>query len=328
MNDFVPKISVIMPCLNEETYITKAVEGLIDDFFIETCEIIIVDGRSADKTLDEIRRLIEKGYRIRLIHNEKKLQNFALNLGIKSAQGEIIARADAHCIYPSGYLKKCYELLEREKADNAGGMFYPVGETPRQKEIAWAMRHPFGNGGCKFKIENYRGYAEGTYLGMYRKEIFNKIGYFDTTAKTNEDSELNIRLLKSGGKIFVDTSIKVIYRPRKTIRALARQFFNYGIGRCNTTLKHKTFTAARQLGPVIIVPLMVVSLGLSFVHVAFLAVPLLYGLTVLTGSFLYRYGERVSFKSRLIIAICIIVMHFSWGVGFLKRLISPRTGTA
>jgi len=327
MSARIPSVSVIIPCLNEEAYIAKAVESLIDDYFVENCEMIIVDGGSTDKTVDEIRHLIEKGYRIRLIHNKEKLQNHAMNLGIKAAMGNIIARADAHCVYPAGYLKKCYELLEQEKADNAGGMFFPVGETPRQKEIAWAMRHPFGNGGCKFKIENYRGYAEGTYLGMYRKEIFNKIGYFDTKAKTNEDSELNIRLMKSGGKIFVDTSIKVIYRPRKTIRALARQFFNYGVGRCNTTLKHKTFTAARQMGPVILVPLMVVSLGLAFVHVAFLAIPLLYGLTILAGSLFYRYGERVGLKSRLIIAACIIAMHFSWGAGFLKRLISLRTRT-
>jgi len=319
-----PSVTVVMPCLNEENSIGKAIASLVDGFFIERAELLIIDGGSTDKTLDEIAPFIARGLSIRILHNPDRLQSYAMNLGIREARGSVIARADAHCIYPAGYLRSCLELLEKERVQNAGGTFYPVGEMSLQRDIAFAMRHPLGAGGCKFKKDDYRGFAEGAYAGMFPKEVFATIGDFDPKAHPNEDSELNIRILASGGKIFVDSAIKVVYRPRKTIRALARQFFHYGAGRCYTTLKHRRFTSLRQLVPVLLLPLILLSFLLALWNVSFIILPLAYLLCVLGSALSYGYGETVGFGSRLAIAACLVVMHLSWGAGFLKRLVSVK----
>ena len=242
-----------MPCYNEEKYIANSLESLLDDYCLKNCEIIVVDGMSEDETQDIVNSLIKKGLPIRLFRNEKKLQVHGLNLALSKAKGEIIIRADAHCLYPSGYIKKCVDLLMTEDALNVGGMMKPQGEKTVQKAIGLALKHPVGVGDAKWHLGNYSGYADTVYLGTFRKELFKDIGLYDLRSSANEDAELNLRILKAGGKVYLDSSIEVIYFPRESLKELAIQYFRYGRGRCYTTLKHRKMTSFRQIAPVLLV---------------------------------------------------------------------------
>lgn len=115
------RVSVIMPCLNEEAFIREAVESLVDDFFRKNCELIVADGMSQDGTRRIVEELIKEGLRIRLLENKNKTQAHGLNIGIKEAQGKVVVRADAHCVYPPGYIQRCVEMLEETGAANGGG---------------------------------------------------------------------------------------------------------------------------------------------------------------------------------------------------------------
>lgn len=326
-------MSIIIPCLNEEGFIRRAIESLLDDYFREYCELIVVDGMSDDGTRAVIESFIEKGLRIRIFENRDRTQAFGLNLGIKKAEGEIIVRADAHCVYPTDYIKNCIELLMETGAANVGGVMLPEGIDDGQKAIAWAFRHPVGVGNARWHLSHYRGFVDTVYLGVFRKELFDEIGLYDTNCKTNEDAELNLRILKAGKKIYLDSSIDVVYYPRESFPKLARQYFFYGKGRAYTTLKHKKLTSWRQAAPVVLVIGLAASIGLGFWQPAFFLVPATYlGYLVVIAQLSWRKRggsgsglgseKKISVKQRFLIAAAWAVMHVCWGVGFVAHCMS------
>lgn len=320
MKGFVPKVSVVMPCYNEEKFVKKSIESLIDDYFLKYCELIVVDGMSSDGTQEIVQSLIKQGLPIRLLDNEKRIQANGLNLGISEARGEIIVRADAHCLYPPGYINKCSELLEKTGAANVGGTMLPQGTSMDQKAISLALKHPMGVGDAKWHLGNFNGYVDTVYLGTFKKELFDEIGLYDTNFKTNEDAELNLRILKAGKKIYLDSSIKVIYIPREAMKDLILQYFKYGRGRYYTTLKHRKITSLRQLGPVGLVVGLFLSIILSFFWPLFLLFPTLYILTLLLTAIFSWLKNKISLKQRLLTGLAWAIMHTAWGTGFLSGL--------
>jgi glycosyltransferase involved in cell wall biosynthesis len=312
-----------MPCLNEEAAIGPAVESLLDGFFLQNGEMLVVDGGSTDRTREIVAGFGAK-YPIRLLENPNKLQAHGLNVGIREAKGRFIIRADAHCLYPKDYLRRCVEMLGRDEVVNAGGVMFPEGRTPMQQGIAYAMRHPVGVGDARFHLGKYSGYAEGAYVGAFKREIFDLVGLYDPEAHPNEDSELNIRIVKSGRKIWLDGSLKVAYFPRRSLGKLFRQFFRYGRGRCYTTLKHKTFTSPRQLGPTFLVPALSASLVVAIFHPVWLAVPASYLLGVFAAAMAWPAKPVPPFRVRFLSFPAFVTMHIAWGIGFLSRLLGFR----
>ncbi len=324
MKGFVPKVSVVMPCYNEEKFIKKSLESLVDDSFLHNCEFIIVDGMSSDGTREIVNSLKNKGLRLKLLKNEEKFQAYGLNLGISEAKGEIIVRADAHCVYPNEYIKKCVELLEKTGASNVGGVMLPQGTSVNQKAISLALKHPVGVGDAKWHLGNFSGYVDTVYLGTFWKNLFDEIGLYDTTCKTNEDAELNLRILKAGRKIYLDSSIKVIYFPRESLKKLAVQYFKYGRGRCYATLKHRKITSLRQLGPVILVISIFLSIILSFWQPFLIFLPLSYFLALFLTSLLSWPRQSIPLKQRILTGLVFSIMHTSWGTGFLFGLVFKK----
>jgi glycosyltransferase involved in cell wall biosynthesis len=316
-----PKISILLPCYNEEKHIRECVGSLICDYVARNAEILILDGMSTDATREIVADLFEKypDVTIRLIDNEHRHQSYALNIGLGKAQADVIVRIDAHSRYPRDYVQACVELLERVGADNVGGVMYAQGKTRFQQLLARAMRHPVGVGDAKFHLGNFTGFVDTVYLGTFRKSLFAKLGYFDPY--TNEDSEMNLRILKSGGKIYLDSSIKVEYFPRDSMKGLIKQYFNYGKGRCRTTIKHRRFTSWRQVAPTILVLGVIGSLVLSFSNPVFLLAPASYLSMVLYASWAALRNEETGMRAILMLTVIFMVMHMSYGCGFLLKLI-------
>jgi len=321
MKDFFPRVSVVMPCYNEEKFIKKSIESLVDDYFLKNCELIVVDGMSTDGTQKIVQSFIKKGLQLKLLENKKRLQAYGLNQGISEAKGEIVVRADAHCLYPLGYIKKCVELLETTGALNVGGTMLPQGTTTDQKAISLALKHPLGVGDAKWHLGNFSGYVDTVYLGTFWTKLFDEIGLYDANANPNEDAELNLRILKAGKKIYLDSSIKVIYFPRESLKKLAMQYFKYGRGRCYTTLKHRKITSLRQLGPFGLVMGLFLSLTLSFFWPLLLVFPLFYLISLLLIVLFSWPKKRILLKQRLLVGLAWVTMHTCWGMGFLRYLI-------
>jgi len=323
-----PLVTVIMPCLNEEGGILGALESLVDDWVLAEGEVLVLDGGSVDDTRRLVAEFAERRDRtgeaesIRVLDNPGRLQVFGLNDGIRAARGEFIVRADSHCLFPPGYVRNCVDLLrakEPEGAANVGGVMEPRGSNLRQKAVAMAMQHPLGVGDARFHLGTKSGFTDTVYLGTFRKSVLEEIGLYNTGQRTNEDAELNLRLLEAGRKIYLDHNIRVTYFPRKTFSALARQYFAYGRGRARTTRKHRRVTSWRQVVPPVFIPILAAAMASGAFWPSFWLLPAAYGAAVILAATLFPAAgrdRRPTFGVRIAASWAMIVMHISWGTGF------------
>ena len=221
-------------------------------------EIVIVDGNSTDGTRKKLRDLAASRAKVKVIDNPQRIQSAALNLGLKSCRGDIFLRADAHCDYADDYIEQCVLALEKSQALNVGGCQRFVAKKPFQAAIALAARSLLGNGGAKYRNPSYNGYADTVYLGCFKREALLKLDSlpnddtFDTTQVTNEDAELNQRLLDYNPRsVYVSSQVKVWYYPRQTWTSLWVQYFKYGRGRYLNTVRHRERSQIRGKLPFI-----------------------------------------------------------------------------
>lgn len=321
-----PAVSVIMPILNEERHLKSAVERVFDQDYSGPVELILALGPSSDQTNKIAKQLAETFHRIILIDNPSGKTPSALNLAIAKANYQIIVRLDGHALIPIDYLRLAVETLISTNADNVGGIMYAQGTTDFEKAVAKAMTSKFGVGNAPFHVGGKAQEALTVYLGVFRKEIFEKVGLFNEEFVRAQDWELNYRIRSSGGKIWFDPKLKVTYRPRPNLPALAKQYFQYGQGRKQIVKFYSESISFRYLTP----PLTVIGLLLGsllgivgwigqfeILKMGFIA-PLVYLSAVFLASGLAVKG--LSWKSALYLPLVFICMHISWGVGFLKRL--------
>lgn len=313
-----PEFALVIPCLNEEAALGRALESLVDDDVRAKGDVIVVDGGSADRTREIARGYADRGWPVRVLDNPGRLQSHGLNVGIGATSAPVIVRADAHCLYPEGFVRRCLADLREKSADYAGGVMWPEGATPFQKTAACAMRHPAGVGDARYHLGGSSGWsAEGAYLGAYRRGVFEKVGGFDPAAHPNEDAELACRMGKAGLKIWLDGNLRVTYFPRTTLGALARQYFNYGRGRRYTTRKHGRLGSWRQAAPPALLFILAGSLIAAPFFPAALIVPGLYLAGLAAAAFVLPCGtrEKLGVKTRLIPVFA--TMHLAWAAGFL-----------
>jgi glycosyltransferase involved in cell wall biosynthesis len=246
----VPFVTIAMPCLNEEAYIEACLRSVfLQDYPKDRIEILVADGMSLDATREVLAKLAAEDGRVRVIDNPDKIQAAGMNRIIRECRGDVIVRMDVHCEYAPDYVRQCVGALERSGADNAGGAQRARALTLFQRALCAALDSPFGVGGAKYRSAENEGYVDTVFLGAFRRKVFETIGMYDPRAITNEDAELNQRIIDAGGKVFQSPDVVVHYYPRDSFKSLAKQYFKYGKGRARTLLKHKKFLSVRPAIP-------------------------------------------------------------------------------
>jgi glycosyltransferase involved in cell wall biosynthesis len=326
------RVSLIIPCYNEETRIHDVLECILAQTFPQSqMEVIFADGMSTDKT-----RQIIVGFQqdhpqmnIRIVDNPKRFIPCALNLAIRAAQGEIIVRMDAHTTPALDYVQRCVAALDEKIGENIGGVISiaPGADTWIGRSIAVAASHPLGVGDAKYRTATTAGYADTVAFGTYRRKTFDEIGFFDETLLVNEDYELNARLRAAGGRIWVDPAIRAIYYSRADLSSLAKQYFTYGFYKFRMLKQHpKTLRWRQALPPLFVLGFLMLSLLAAFWQLArilLIAVICLYLLILIAGAFPAAIQKK-QVGYLLGIPLAIMTMHFSWGSGFWVSMIKKE----
>lgn len=318
-----PPVSVIIPVLNEERFLFQAVSAVLNQQYESEFEVILALGPSKDKTNDVAKELA-KDLRVKLIDNPSGKTASALNQAIKNSRFDIIVRLDGHAIVDKYYLDNAVSTLLESNADNVGGLMQAEGISNFEKSVAAAMTSKFGVGNAPFHVGGSPGEVDTVYLGTFRKSALERVGYFDDSFVRAQDWELNYRIRKTGGKIWFNPKLVVSYRPRPNLKALAKQYFEYGQWRKQVTKKYPETISLRYLAPPITVTglltgvifiLLNIFTQISFFNIGWLAI--FSYLAVLILAFITIKG-KISLKSRLLLFLVLPTMHLSWGVGFLK----------
>ena len=319
-----PYVTVAMPCRNEAGFIEACLRSVqAQSYPRERIEILVADGGSTDGTREILARLAKEDDRIRLIDNPQRIQAAGLNHAIRGSRGDVIARMDVHADYAPDYLEKCIEVLDRTGADNVGGAARCRAKGSVQLAVCSALHSPLGFGGASFRNAEAEGYVDTLFPGAFRRAIFEKVGLFDEGAPTNEDAEINQRILQAGGRLYLSREIHCYYYPRNSLTALATQYFRYGQGRARTLLKHRRFVTLRPA-----LPFLALLTGIA----AALAAPRVAAL----GAVTYAVGAgveavRVSRRFEAPVGVTWLAfpaMHFphalGFGVGLVRFLLRPN----
>lgn len=314
-----PSISVILPVLNEQSHLESSVRSILSQDYKGLIEVILAIGPSKDKTLEIAERLASADSRVVLVENPTGKTAAGLNLALKQTMNPVVVRVDAHAEIPENYLSLIVEVLNKTGAVNVGGVMAAVGKTTFEKSVAGAMRSAFGVGASRFHTGGVAGPVDTVYLGAFRREALIAIGGFDERFTRAQDWELNFRLRENGGIIYFDPRLHVTYRPRSTVGALARQYFEYGRWRRVVSRRHKGTINYRYLAPPIALLGFLASLVLGLLLSPILFIPAaIYTVFVLGASIKISSSLQEFFLLLLVLP----TMHFAWGAGFIS---SPKT---
>ncbi|MBW3658345.1 MAG: glycosyltransferase family 2 protein [Actinobacteria bacterium] len=324
-----PSVSVVVPARNSAGTLETAVRSALAQEVPGTLEVVIAVGASDDGTEDVAERLTREDPRVRWIPNPAGITPVALNLAIAASRGDVVVRLDAHARLDPGYIATAIDVLRDTGAANVGGTQRPVADEGFARAVAAAMASPAGAGGAAYRTGARPADVETVYLGVFRREALEVVGGYDESLVRNQDYELNHRLREAGGRVHFDPALAVDYRPRGSVRALARQYHDYGAWKHVVIRRHPSSVKVRQL----VAPLLVIALGTGVVvGLAWSWVPLL-ALVSLYVLGLLAAGVHAAPSATLVVptALALATMHLAWGTGFLvgrRSVAAPRPDPA
>ncbi|MDX6259452.1 MAG: succinoglycan biosynthesis protein ExoA [Kribbellaceae bacterium] len=328
-----PPVSVVMPVLNEERHLEEAVGRVLDQEYPGELEVVLAIGPSKDRTEAIAARLAEADKRITIVANPTGKTPAGLNTGIAHARHDIVVRVDGHGVLTQGYITRAVEVLHESGADNVGGVMAAEGRTPIEMAVACAYRSRLGLGASTFHQGGKAGPADTVYLGVFRRAALERVGGFDESMHRAQDWELNYRIRKTGGLIWFSPDLSVTYRPRSSLKDVAKQFFHTGQWRREVIRRHPETASKRYLAPPVAVILLALgtilgiiglATGSAILDLGFLA-PLGYALLLVFGSAME--GRYLPWKALFWLPLICATMHISWGLGFLIGL-QERPATA
>jgi succinoglycan biosynthesis protein ExoA len=322
-----PAVTVVMPVLNEERHLAEAVGAVLAQEYAGEIAVVLALGPSSDAT-DQVAARLAADPRVRTVPNPSGRTPEALNRALALAEGDVVVRVDGHAVLPPGYVSRAVRALREHHADNVGGVMAAEGVTPVERAVACAMTSPLGVGGAPFHVGGTAGPADTVYLGVFRRSALDRVGGYDERFTRAQDWEMNHRIRATGGLVWFEPELQVSYRPRATLRALARQYRDYGRWRRAVVRRHPGTLTARYLAPPVALSAVVVgtvagvvgaTTGPSWLLLGLLA-PGGYAVGVVGGAVVT--GRGLALRERALLPAVFATMHGSWGWGFLT---SPRT---
>ncbi|MGD1046308.1 MAG: glycosyltransferase family 2 protein [Bacteroidota bacterium] len=313
-------VSIIIPCRNEEKFIGKCLDSIIaQDYPNDKLEVLVVDGKSGDRTRDIVEDYTKCFSFVKLVDNLKKVAPIAFNIGIKRAKGKIIVIMSAHAVYPPSYISTCLKYLDKTSADVVGGpvITMPGADSLFAKGIALATSHPFGVGNSMFRISTKEGYVDTVPFGAYKREVFEKIGLFNEQLVRNQDNELNNRITNSGRKIYLTPKLTSYYYNQSTLSGLLKQALKTGMWNVVTIKINPAAFRWRHFIPFLFITALMVSVFLTLVHPSmqpiFFVLVGLYVCAALLSSI--QIGIREGMNFILILPVLFFLYHVCYGIG-------------
>jgi len=326
------QVSIITACCNEIKHIREFLDSVLSqDMEGISWEVIIADGMSDDGTRDVIEEYSRRTPQLRVITNSGHIVSTGLNAAIRAARGDIIIRMDAHTFFGTDYCRRCVETLEHTGADNVGGPARTRADGIRAQAVAAAYHSSFSTGGARFHDVDYEGWVDTVPYGCWYKSTLERIGMFDEALVRNQDDELNLRLIRAGGKIWQSPKIVSWYSPRPHLSSLFRQYFQYGFWKVAVIRKHHIPGSWRHVVPIgfVLANILLLS-GIVMTKASgaeqwfrrsaalWLVMTAAYVVATLTASVIT--ARRSRWANLPYLPVVFATYHFSYGLGFLLGL--------
>jgi len=315
------KISIVIPVYNEEKYIKECIESILhSDLEVGTFEVLLVDGISTDGTRKIIQEYQSQYDFLELIDNPDKIVPKAMNLAIAKASGEYIVRLDAHSKFPKDYFSKLLYYSQKLNADNVGAVVVTEVKSPNPKSnsIKSVLSHKLGVGNSDFRVGvDEIKEVDTVPFGCYKKEVFQKYGYYGERLVRNQDIEFNKRITNGGGKIYLIPDVKCTYFARENFTDLSQNNYDNGYWNILTAYYTKTFRSLglRHFVPLFFVLSLVVPVLASLFYPSFLWISVISLASYLTLVIIVSLKIKNNTNSVKYLIMSFITLHLSYGWG-------------
>lgn len=316
-----PLVSIVLPCRNEHGYIEASLQSIVEQEQPPGgMEILVADGMSTDGTREFLEEMAKQHAQIRVIENTGRIVSIGLNAAIRAARGQFIIRMDAHTLYAVDYVMECLAVMRETGADNVGGPMRTIADTYMEKAIQAVFHSRFAVGGARSHRSTYEGFVDTVIYGCWKKDLFERVGYFDEELVRNQDDEHNLRIVRAGGRIYQSPRIRSWYHVRGSLKTLFRQYMQYGYWKTLIIRKHHAPASFRHLIPGAFLGglCLLGALGLIWS-------PALLGTVGLAGVyamavFLLSLSIAATTEWRLLPVLPVVVccFHLGYGYGFLR----------
>ncbi len=324
---YTPPITIIIPCYNEEKFLSRTVDVLMkSDYPEDNLRVFLVDDGSKDGTLIEMKRLEKKYKNVRVFSKKNGGKSSAVNYGIKRADTELVATLDSDSYVHVKSLKKMTVFFKDSNvmaATSAIKVYKPRKIIEKVQQIEYLLT---------IVSRRLLSFLDGVTvtpgpLSVFRRSVFDDVGLFDETSLL-EDQEIAYRIQAHNYKIVSSMDASVWTEVPKTLKTLIRQRVRWNRGGLRNYWKYK-----RVLNPsygdfgIMIFPLGLIG------SVAVLAVFFISMVSLFNGSALqfFEYGFKVfyyGFNALQVISIMIFVLSVLWiwiASKHLKEKMNPIT---
>jgi glycosyltransferase involved in cell wall biosynthesis len=319
-------VSVLVPVLDEELHIRETVAAMQAQRFDGSVELLFADGGSRDRTREILHELSSRDPRIRVLDNPRRRTASGLNVCLREARGEFVARMDAHTYYADRYLAAGVERLRRGDTEWVSGPAVPRPVGPVSRAVGLALASWMGRGGSRKWNEDPDAAEEreldtGVFGGVWRRERVLEAGGWDERWPINQDSEMASRFLRRGARLVCLPEMAGHYVPRDAVGALVRQYYRYGYYRARTFRRHpESMRRSHLIAP---------TLSLSLVTAIAAPLPVRRASRLALGSYMLAVAATAANASRrrdqrtegaLLLGV-LPAMHLGWGFGTLMGML-------
>lgn len=329
------EVLIVVPALNEEAAIAPCLRSLLSgDARLARADLIVVDGGSSDRTRQVVADLAREHANIRLIDNPDCLQSAGINRAVAlcaQPRHRVLLRADAHALYPPGYAMRAADLLVGNELASVVVPMDSRGSGCFQRAAAWIVDTPLGSGGSAHRGGHGSGEVDHGHHAAMDLGWFRRVGGYDAGFSHNEDAELDHRIRRTGGRIWLAADLRLDYWMRPAPARLARQYWNYGCGRARTVSKHGLRPRLRQIAPAVnliglVAGLVLAGLGAALGNPALMLSALVWPALYLAVLAMASAGMALRHRSLcgLGSGLALAAMHLPWGAGFLAGIWTYR----
>lgn len=295
---------------------------LNQDYPHSLTEILLIDSGSIDKTksiMDEFAKKHNDYIRVVVLDNPKKIQSSGWNVALKNFSCDVLIRIDAHTKIPFDFVSK--NITNLSNGENVSGGLRPciIENKSKWGDILLRTENSlFGSSVSKSRHSTEKQYVKSMFHAAYKRQVLEKVGFFNERLLRTEDNEFHYRVRKAGFKLCYDPSIVSYQYARSSLKKMIKQKFGNGywigltIGVCPNCI------SVYHLVPFVFL----ISLLIFFILCVFgLFMPVillssLYGIFAILNSFLSQIGRKFN-AFVFLMPFLFLILHLSYGMGTL-----------
>lgn len=230
-------VSFAIVAYNEEDYLPKLLSDLkAQDYPHNKIEVLLIDSMSTDNTRQIMDSFAKDNdfLSVKVFENPKKLIPCGHNVALDNYRGDALIRLDAHASMPHNFISSNVAVLESGEVASGGRRPNIIDDlTPFKETLLSAEQSMFGSGFASYRNSNKKMYASSLFCGMYKREVYDKVGRYNDLLPRSEDNDMTYRMRKAGFKLCYSPDIVFYQHTRSSLPKMLKQKYlnGYWIGK-------------------------------------------------------------------------------------------------